>query len=253
MDDRNYQLTEEVARSVKADVRLAAQQAEANQCEAIVFPEYSIPTSMEQEILELAGRHNLVIIAGLDGQWLDGKLCDQAIVAIPGELQPHYQRKQEPSLEEESGNAFYRDGLLRLFSNSPIGEFAVVLCSDLMQISALQAWKADGPLPELIFVVARNAYPELYLNFAKGDSVRLYAAVVIANVCKEKQGLTNQGSCAVVPHRIEQVLVASRVDVAGSYLKDISVYDISLRAIRARSRGKPESDYFAVPNSARRD
>ena len=251
---RHYQMKGEVAHSVKADVRKALQAAEDSGCAAIAFPEYSVPAAMGQELLELAARHQLVIIAGLDGQWIDEKLCDQAIVAIPGEMQPHYQCKQEPSLDEEAGGAFYRDGRLLLFTNSPIGEFAVTLCSDLVQLSSLQAWKSDGPLPELLFVIARNNFPDLYMNFAKADSFRLYTAVVIANVCESDHVQTNDGSCAVMPLHGEQVLPATNVEVVGGVLlESFSVYDISLHAIRARSRGKPDKGYLAVPNWAKRD
>jgi hypothetical protein len=122
-----------------------------------------------------------------------------------------------------------------------------------LQLATLQAWRSDGPLPEVLFVVARNKYPDLYLNLARTDAVRLYAAVVIANACESGSTLTNEGSLVVVPRREGQVLAGETVNIEGTFLKNISVYEISLHAIRARSRGKPDKDYLAVPNSAKRE
>ncbi len=244
---RHYRLSAPTVESVKKDVRIALQSAEDNGCNAVVFPEYSIPKSMAQEIGELADRHNVVVIAGLEGQWIEDKLCDQAVIAVPGEERVYYQSKQEPSLEEEAGGAFYRDGQLQLFTNSPIGEFSVILCSDLLQLTGLQAWTPDGPLPEILFVVARNKYPELYINIAKADCIRLYAAVIIANICENGSKLTNEGSCAVVPLRNDQLLAAKDAKAEGVFLKSLSLYDVSLHAIRARSRGKPDQRLFRRP------
>ena len=152
---QHYRLSKEISDTVKHDIRGAIEAAKTKGCDAIAFPEYSVPSSMDNELMELANKHGIVIVAGLDGQMFDDKLVDQAIVAIPGEKRAHYQRKQEPSLEEEAGEAFFRDGQFRRFSNSPIGDFAVVLCSDLLQLNILQIWNAERPLPEVLFVIAR--------------------------------------------------------------------------------------------------
>jgi predicted amidohydrolase len=252
LEGRNNQLPELDGRKVKDDVRLALQAAESNKCDGIVFPEYSLPSSMQDELQSLASRHNIVIIAGLEGQWVRGKVSDQAIIAFPGEQQPHYQRKQEPSLDEELRDSFYRDGEQKFFTNSPIGEFAVIVCSDFLQLSALHAWTSDGPIPELFFVVARNPYPELYKHLAIAEAVRFYAGVIIANVCATKESVSNDGSCVIVPQRDQQIIQGRDVSVEGSFLKTISIYEISLRSIRARTRGKPDTGYLAVPNSAKR-
>jgi hypothetical protein len=251
---RKYQLLTAAAEVAKQDIRLALHTAEQQGCHAIAFPEYSVPASMKSEILDLSKRHNLVIVAGLEGQWIEGTLADEAIVAIPSEAQCHGQYKQEPSAEEPNRDSFYRDGYTRLFTNSPIGDFAVTVCSDFLQMSNLHAWTTLGPLPEIIFVIARNDYPDLYLNFAKSDSVRLYSAIVIANIHQAKQdkSLNNLGSCVVIPHRKEQVVIPTEVPVKGHFLQNLSVNEISLWAIRGRTRGKPETDYFNIPAWAKR-
>ena len=147
-----------------------------------MFPEYSVPRSMEDKLLRLADTHKIVIIGGFEGYWKDGMLCNEVVIAIPGETTIHFQGKQKPSLDEERDDAFYKDGLLKLFCNSPIGTFSVIVCSDFMELSTLQVWKPDAPLPELLLVVSRNTHYDLFQKFAVTDAVRLYAGVAIANV-----------------------------------------------------------------------
>jgi predicted amidohydrolase len=253
LDLRSYQIKAEFEEKIKRDVRLALKEALAQGCQVIVFPEYSVPRSMQQELMEWARSNERTIVAGMDGDWIDNKLCDKALVAIPGEPKLHFQCKQEPSLEEEAGRAFYRDGQFWLFSNSPIGDFGVVLCSDLFQLSTLQMWHHDAPLPEILFVVARNHFNDLYLSIAKADSMRLYCAVVISNVSETEGGASDNGSCVVVPNRNNQLVKGTDYLVTGgAFINKIMSFQISLHAIRARSRGKPEAGYFAVPYGAKR-
>lgn len=252
LSGRGLKIKPDKVESIKKDVRLALHEAQMKACQGIVFPEYSLPLSIAEEILELSSKHNLVIIAGLEGRWIDNELCGQALVAIPGERKVYFQCKQDPSLDEENRELFYRDGKLLFFVNSPIGDFSVVVCNDFRQIDYFQAWKSDGPLPELLFVVARNPYHEMFFDLAKADANRLYAGVVIANVREIGKDVTSEGSCVVVPRKDCQELSGERVTVEGNFVTDITVYDVSLHAIRARSRGKPVPGYFSVPRSAQR-
>lgn len=253
MNGGTYRIPEEKTKVVTADIRKAIRVAKESGCQAIVFPEYSMPRMMHDELCKLSESEQLIIIGGLEGEWKHGKLLAQALILIPGEHHAHFQCKQEQSLEEEAGDSFYRDGEVRLFCNSPIGDFSVIVCSDFLQLSSLQTWTPDVQLPELLFVVARNTYHDLYVSFAKADAVRLYTSVVISNVVDEDDNrANNQGSCVVVPSKNDMVLTGTEHTVAGHYTKSVHAYDVSLRAIRAKSRGKPESGYLTVPKSAQR-
>jgi hypothetical protein len=247
-----YRIKEETAAKVALDVRLAIKEAAKQKCQAIVFPEYSVPKALCNELMEAATEHRIVIVGGLEGDWKTAKLVDRAFVAIPSESRLYYQLKQEPSLDEEAGTAFYRDGNVSIFSGSPIGDFAVTLCSDWLEAATIKIWTPDQLMPEVHIIIARNGYVDLYRSFAIADSMRLYAAVVVANVRENKGVSSNEGSCVVVPHRTRPELEAKHVAVNGTYCASLSVFDLDMRAIRARSRGKPESGYFAVPKSAQR-
>ncbi len=251
-DGKNFRLKSEIKDFVAQDFLCAIEKAKSEQCNAIIFPEYSVPASLHGDLLTLSAKYELVIVAGQDGQWQQGMLSDRAVIAIPGEQRLHYQYKQEPCLDEVERSSFYSDGERKIFLNSIIGDFSIVMCSDFMQLSTFLDWGPDGNVPETVFIIARNTYNDLYVSLAKADSLRLYAAVVIANVCDDGERATSDGSCVVVPKRDDQLLEARKVEVAGRYLRSISIYDIPLYAIRARNRGKPTSGYFAVPHSAMR-
>jgi predicted amidohydrolase len=251
---RDYRIKDDSKKEITRSIHLAIEAAVDAKCQAIVFPEYSLPSSIVDEIRTLADNHGIVIIGGLEGSFLNGKLCDEALVAIPKEIRLHRQRKQEPSLEEENAEGFFRDNEIKLFTGSSIGDFAVIICSDFMQLSVSQAWHSDAPLPDILFVVARNTFDAVYVDFAKADAFRLYTCVVIANVCDFKEGeASSDGVCAIVPHKAEMFLAGKEYAASGKFLNGVVAYDVPLRAIRARSRGKPENGYFAVPKSAQRN
>jgi len=204
-------------------------------------------------LLEIASSNGVTVIGGFEGSWREGKLADEVFVAIPGEPILYQQFKQSPSLEEQLPGSIYQDGRLRLFTNSPIGDFAVVVCSDFLETATLDAWSLAGPLPDILFVVARNAYPDLYRHFAVTDSFRLYCSVAVCNVRDDGGQATSEGTFVVSPKKDSPVDFGAVVAVDGTYLKKITVHDIPFSAIRARERGKPVSSvFFAVPRSAKR-
>lgn len=241
---------------VEADISKAVLAAKTNSCQALAFPEYSIPNRLRNRLLEIASDSGVTIIGGFEGSWIDGKLADEVFVAIPGEPNLYSQYKHSPSLEEQLPGSMFHDGALRLFTNSPIGDFAVVVCSDFLETATLDAWSLVGPLPDILFVVARNTYPDLYKHFAVTDSFRLYCSVAVCNVLDGNEDgndkTTSDGTFVVSPRNDGKVDVGADVAVAGTYLKKITVHDIPFSAIRARERGKPVRGFFAVPRSARR-
>ncbi len=253
LNDYEFKATKD-AEAVENDVIKAVQAAQQAQCLAVVFPEYSIPRQMGVRLLEMAARFNIVLIGGFEGTYREGKLVDEVFVAIPGEPKLYHQYKQSPSLEEPTPVGFFHDGSLHLFCSSPIGDFCVVVCSDFLETATQDAWTLAGPLPDIIFVVARNPYPDLYQSFAITDSFRLYCSVAVSNVldAKDPALTSSKGSFVVSPLRDKPVDEGVDVAVNGTFLRKVTVHDIRFASIRARVRGKPDQGFFAVPRSAKR-
>jgi predicted amidohydrolase len=243
---------------VEADIIKAVRATKASSCQALVFPEYSIPQKLRNRLLEIATDNDVTIIGGFEGSWRECKLANEVFVAIPGEPNLYSQFKHSPSLDEQSPDGMFHDGSLHLFTNSPIGDFAVVVCSDFLETATLDAWSLAGPLPDILFVVARNTYPDLYKHFAITDSFRLYCSVAVCNVLDGKKDdndkTTSDGTFVVSPRNDDTTTIDVGIDAAvdGTYLKKITVHDIPFSAIRAREHGRSEHGFFAVPRSARR-
>ena len=239
--------------AIEADVAKAVQAAKANSCLAVVFPEYSIPQSMRGRLLGMASSYGVTIIGGFEGAWVENKLADEVFVAIPGEPELYNQFKQSPSLGEQLPAGMYRgDSCLNLFTNSPIGDFAVLVCSDFLETATLDAWALAGPLPDILFVVARNRYSDLYKSMAITDSFRLYCTVAVCNVRDSNGQATSDGTYVISPKKDQAVDLGADVAVDGVHIKKITVHDIHFSAVRGRERGKPEPGFFAVPRSAKR-
>lgn len=257
---RDLAFEKKTAEKIEEDIDRAIQKAVDEQCSAILFPEYSVPYSIsDKKLLQLANDKKIVIVGGLEGCWNKGEFCNKAVIAIPGESRIHYQCKQQPSLEEESKEHFYKDGVIRLFSNSPIGNFSVIVCSDLMELDTLQVWKPKGRLPELLLVVTRNQHHDLFQPMAISDSIRLYAGVAIANVNDDDSKTTtnanvnadSKGSCVAMPMRDNPLLDKAPISLDGHYLSGIDIYDINLNGIRGRNRGKPEKGFIRPPHAVK--
>lgn len=253
LNQNSFRLDADLHTDIEGDARRAIIAAAEEGCQAVAFPEYSLPKRFCEGLLRFATEKNVVVIAGLEGEWLDNKkLRDRVVVAIPNEHRLHYQVKQFPSQDEPVFDSFFRDEKLHLFAGTPIGDFAVVVCSDFLQLTTLQAWQSDGPLPDIVFVIARNPYPDLYKSFAQADAHRLYACVAISNVLDRDGKATNAGSLVATPFRNEQLSSGRLVEVSGKFVSHIDVHTVPLGAIGSRGRGRPESGFFAVPRGAQR-
>ena len=250
---KTFRLDGDVHASIVHDVRAAVVAAAAEGCKAVVFPEYSLPKRLCDELLQLATDNNVVVIGGLEGEWLDNRLRDCAVIAIPGERSLHLQVKQVPSREEPLFDLFYHDETLHLFTGTPIGDFSVVVCSDFMELTTVQAWKQDGPLPDTVFLIARNEHPELYKNLAQADALRIYTYVAISNVLDQDGKATNNGSLVATPDRNKPISEGHLVQVPGKFRRNIDVHTIELSAICAgREDGKSQRGFFSAPRSAQR-
>ena len=118
----------------------------------------------------------------------------------------------------------------------------------------MQAWRRDRALPDAIFIVARNDYPELYIDLAKADALRLYTHIAIANVADsvDKTSASCKGSSVIVPHRTKMEIDGATIAATGQFFRGVTVFPLLLSVPRARSRGKPHDGHFAVPRSAQR-
>lgn len=226
--------------------------ASSRGAQAILFPEYSLPHCMIDKITTKAREANLILVGGLEGRWLEGNLVNEAIVVLPCTEEVYYQRKQKPSVYEEERYAFYFDGDLKLFNNTDLGNFAVVICSDYLEKDILNKIINTPHHPNFVLVPACNPFPDLFRHAAIADSVRMYTNVVIANTFNDGDECSAKGTYAVSPKRkmeAEEGVFHSLPGDDNGY--GIAIARLSIGAIRCRHRPKPAPGYFSPPYSVR--
>lgn len=216
---------------------------------AIVFPEYSLPRGKVDAIVEKAKEEDIIVVGGLEGRWTKKGLVNEAIIALPCTEKPYYQKKQKPSGYEEERYAFVSDGIFKLFKNTVIGSFAVVICSDYLEIDILQTLLDSHHHPDFVFIPAYNPYPDLFMHAAIADTVRMYTNIVIANTCLQKDTCTSEGSIAAAPARSMEVLSGDLYTLPDSDQHGVSIVELSIDAIACRHRPKPAKGYFNPPDA----
>ncbi|MCP4129140.1 MAG: hypothetical protein GY753_19105 [Gammaproteobacteria bacterium] len=223
--------------------------AKSKGAHAIVFPEYSLPRGKIDAIVEKANEQDIIVVGGLEGRWIEKGLANEAIIALPCTENPYFQMKQKPSGYEEEQYAFASDGSIKFFKNTALGDFAVVICSDYLEIDIQQTLLDSNHHPDFVLVPAYNPYPELFMHAAIADSARMYTNVVIANTCSKEGACTSDGSIAVAPTRNMEVMSGDFHALPGSDHYGVSVAELSIDAIACRHRPKPAPGYFNPPNA----
>lgn len=235
---------DEIGESVLKLVSLASSKG----AQAILFPEYSLPHCKIDKITSKAREANIILVGGLEGRWLEGNLVNEAIIALPCTGEVYYQKKQKPSVYEEEPYAFFFDGGLKLFKDTDLGSFAVVICSDYLEMDILNTIVSPPHHPDFVLVPAYNPIPDLFRHAAIADSVRMYTNVVIANTFNDGDECSAKGTYAVAPERKMEVNEGEFHSLPGddnSY--GIAIARLSIAAIRCRHRPKPASGYFSPP------
>jgi predicted amidohydrolase len=230
-------------------IKLAASKG----AKVVVFPEYAIPRSRITEIEKVSRENDIILIAGLEGQWLNSCLVNEAIVVLPCTEKVFFQRKQKPSGYEEDRIAFLGDGRMVLFRNTSIGSFAIIICSDYLEVDVHQAFTNANNHPDFIFIPAYNPYPDLFEHLAIGDAVRLYTNIVIANTyCKESE-CSSLGSEVYVPRRSSPRVngVLHRLVDVPDERYGVVTYTVSIDAIAGLHRRHPNTGFYSPPEAMR--
>lgn len=242
-DGVRNQLTEIALRLI----RLAATHKSA----LIIFPEYAIPRSALEKLADEARNENIVLVAGLEGKWIEHQLVNEAAVVLPHLKAIQYQRKQKPSVYEVKESAFLSDGEMKLFNSLQVGSFGVVICSDFLEMDVMSTICDPREHPDFILVPAYNPYTLLFERAAASDAVRFYTNVVVANTFCVNGECSSKGSLAVSPSRDMKIGCGNRVNLPGDDTYGIGLVHMSRSAISGRQRGKPDEGFFAPPHTMR--
>jgi predicted amidohydrolase len=242
-------------------VAVAATNAAGNSgANAIVFPEYFLPRSCVEEVKEVAVRRNLIVISGLEGDRVQDKLRNEAMVFFPDAKETVLQCKHRSSGYEPV--SLYGGRQHTVFRRTAIGTFSVVICSDFLEADILDAIRRSALELHLLVVCACNPYPELFLQLGRADACRLYSYVAIANSCTTPEtpaSATAEGSVICEPFRQADRMVREAGDpipLEGTTLAGatpaIQLFRLDLQGLVQGIRNvKPERGFLSPPHCRR--
>ncbi|MFH2127846.1 MAG: nitrilase-related carbon-nitrogen hydrolase, partial [Pseudomonadota bacterium] len=246
--------------ALKESIIAAIVTAEENGANALIFPEFFIPRQFEDEIIKIAKDRGIVLVGGLEARTdHQGKIFNETIVCLPGFPQPFYQRKHHPSQEEPNTERFPKADTLYYFTNTTIGNFAVVVCSDYRELSYHKVI-TEQIYPEIIIVCTMNHAPELYQAMAVADADRYYSHVIVCNNYNDGEEFSTRGTLIASPKKMiddyirkpnSDELIKIEAPLVADQQPSLWIVNLDLNAIAHRDRGRPEKGFRNPPHCRR--
>ncbi|MCU1395205.1 MAG: hypothetical protein JWM34_3633 [Ilumatobacteraceae bacterium] len=240
---------------VRASIRDAASSGAA----AVVFPEIFIPARAVEEVRRLSEETGILVIGGVEMHRSPFGVVNRVLVIAPSG-KSYEQRKQRPSVYEVRRNDFASDGQVRVVRASPIGTFAVSICSDYLEHDYLNVLQ-EGPHVPLLVVCSRNHHPDIYRFMAASDAYRQYAFVLVCNGFPdtEQSGASGRGTLVAGPIRDSPFVEPTEVRSVGTLpwpsphdAPSLAVFDLNLAAIASRNLERQAHGFMRPPNFTRR-
>jgi len=258
---RTVAYADEAKRHVIAELaRAAIDAACVQQANVLVLPELCLPKDRVEDLAQYASDRHVALIAGTESNRTGdsaNRHVNRCIVRIPESDRNYDQLKIYPSSYEP--DSMWSDGLVHLFHLTSIGTFAVIICSDFLERSVLDAIGNAPFFIDLLFVPSANPHPELFEQLAMADSCRLFCHIVIANMYwQEGHPATSTGTLVCSPkrplgrmietsYREELLQGLTAHDVDATVPPSIRCFDVSIEDLQ-HERTRPTTGYLQVPH-----
>lgn len=167
----DMQLPDEVAQRRIADLYVLVSSAVTTGCRVLVLPELSMPLRSIPVIQRLSAASGLTIIAGME---YDERGFNCACIAIAGEVRLQAKLVRSP---HDAAHLVLGEDLF-VFQQTPIGDFAVLICADQFDYRLFAALRGRV---DFVIVVARNRAVNTSASTAGGDSYRMFCYIVYVN------------------------------------------------------------------------
>jgi predicted amidohydrolase len=243
----------EEARQIAADWAILAVKEAVAESKLIVFSELFVPEFALASILEVAKKHQIGVVCGMEGTWTDGRFSNYARVFIPGAYQDYQQYKKYPSNSEPE--SFYTKGGQLCFLQSSIGSFSVIICSDLREFDVIAAIECQ-PFLDYLVVCCCNPYVDLWETLAIADAARLHCFVIICNWSENSDANGyGQGSLCASPARKAgtspkaepRIKPVSLIKGAKTFNGSLQLHELDISAL-LRDRAKPKTGFLSPPH-----
>ena len=149
-----------------------------------------------------------------------------------------------------------------VFRRTPIGTFAVIVCSDYLEVDILDSIRCCASELHLLVVCACNPHPDLFSHLGVADACRLYSYVAIANNCAssgDPASASAKGSVICEPIRDSHSMVRESGDTVAlegtslaGMVPAIQLFPLNLEGlVQGIRNAKPEHKFFPVPHCRR--
>jgi hypothetical protein len=250
----------EGARKAKEIICAAIDAAAARDAAFLAIPEVFVPREALPDLTVRAERANLGLIAGLEYPERLGGAVNEALIAVPGLMEPLFQRKQGPSVYEIRDGAFDHDQRLWFIRRTALGNLAVILCSDFLELDLLWAVAQVDERVDVVVVCSRNRNPEVFERLAIADAARLHAYIAVVNAYPPRragQPASGHGTLVAQPRLEQPALHLDRTELPISWEGRIAppcvaFAELEVAAIRERDTERAGAHgYLRPPRFAR--
>lgn len=246
----------EPARMAKKIAIAAVEEASRLGAEYLAIPEIFLPRAAVDEVVAVAEEMKIGVIAGIEYPDKHGGPINEALIHIPGRQSPVFQRKQGPSVEEANHSSFESTLELYFARRTALGNFGVIVCSDLMELDLLWALASFEDRLDVLVICARNHNTEIFERLAIADAMRLHSFVAVVNSWPPRNGdaelPSGRGTFVAQPSHSEPLLGLEEhqlpIDWEGQIAPPtLAIATLPIAKIRARDSERTGAHGFVNP------
>jgi len=243
----------------KRDIRhfIGSIRSSSKNVDIILLPELSVPLSYVRVLKKAAENLEAVVIAGLDytitGDDKKPAVSNEAIIIVPSRL--NGKRISSRTSSRRIGKTYAAPGeerklhkitsgpvifdanpVIWLFKSSDLGDFAVAICYDFMDLDRIAMYR--GKI-QTLFILAYNQDTTSFDHLAEAISRTVFCNVVISNC-----GYFG-GSLAISPFR--EAYKRTVYKHSGTGLSNAQIIKLPLASIKSHQANPVSKDFKSLP------
>ena len=246
----------EGARQAKQIALAAVAEASKRGAAFLALPEVFLPRSAVADVVRAAEDAKVGLIAGIEYPEKRGGPINEVLIHVPGWDEPLHQRKQGPSVEEIQHTSFESTHELFLVRNTQLGNLAVIVCSDVMELDLLWALASFEHKLDVVVICARNYKPEIFERLAIADATRLHALIAVVNSWpprgRDDELPSGRGTLVARPDSDQPLLPLTEYSLPVGWDDEIdrpsiAIAELNIAEIRARELERPGAHGYITP------
>jgi hypothetical protein len=213
----------------------------------LIFPEFFFSQADADLAVDLSKQTRIGFVGGRTGVILD-ELHNRSILFFPSDDRPFLEQKHRPSVLETELAGFSGTNEVVIHEGTPIGNIAVLVCSDILEADLVAALSESELTIDLVACPSWNKVPRILDAVAIAEAQRLYTHFCIANGAEIEGDKWGHGCVVAGPRRSGYELATHPLDVETDgrlFVTDIFPRDTATEAILTPRR---DAELLPVPH-----